>query len=90
MNARQSLKIVAQKLEEAEETIRRAESDIKAYNACIDSMIAGGSPCDWCEEQCECQLTAKSEGRGCAEWWLRYEGGAQNVEDNGDPETGKA
>lgn len=67
-----------QKLEEAEKAIARAESDIKAYNACIDAMIAGGSPCDWCEDQCECQLTAKDSGRGCAEWWLRYETGEKH------------
>ena len=72
MNARQSLKLCAARLEEVEAVLARAKKDIKDYNACIDSMIAGGSPCDWCEDQCECQLTAKAEGKGCESWWLRY------------------
>ena len=72
MNARQSLKIVSKRLKDTEITLARAQADIRDYNSCIDSMIAGGSPCDWCEDQCECQLTAKAEGRGCSEWWLKY------------------
>jgi len=70
MNARQSLKLVAKRLEEVEIVLARAKVDIKHYNQVIDGMIAGGSPCDWCEDQTECQLTAKAEGKGCSEWWL--------------------
>jgi len=70
MNAKQSLKVVAKRLEEVEIVLARAKVDIKHYNEVIDSMIAGGSPCDWCEDQTECQLTAKAEGKGCPEWWL--------------------
>lgn len=73
MNAKQSLKLVAKQLEDLETRMARAERDIKDYNLCIDSMIAGGSPCDWCEEQRECQLTAKDDGKGCAKWWLKYQ-----------------
>ena len=72
MNAKQSLRLCSARLAEVETVLARAKADIKDYNACIDSMIAGGSPCDWCEDQCECQLAAKAEGKGCAEWWLRY------------------
>ena len=72
MNAKQSLKLVSKRLEDLEIILARAQNDIRDYNLCIDSMIKGGSPCDWCEEQAECQLTAKDEGKGCAEWWLRY------------------
>lgn len=70
MNARQSLKLTAKRLEEVEIVLARAKVDIKHYNQVIDWMIAGGSPCDWCEDQVECQLTAKAEGKGCPEWWL--------------------
>ena len=72
MNARQSLKIVSARLADVETVLARAQADIKDYNQCIDSMIKGGSPCDWCEDQIECQLTAKADGKGCESWWLRY------------------
>lgn len=71
MNAKQSLKIVAQKLEDAVKTLQRAQKDIKAYNECIDHMIAGGSPCDFCEDGRECHL--EDQGKGCGLWMLRYE-----------------
>ena len=72
MNAKQSLKLCSARLAEVEAVLVRAKQDIKDYNACIDSMIAGGSPCDWCEDQRECQLQAKADGKGCESWWLRY------------------
>lgn len=68
MNAKQSLRLAAKHIEELEDYNRRAAADIKAYNQCIDSMIAGGNPCEWCEDQEECQRECK--GRGCEEWWL--------------------
>ena len=81
MNTKQALRVCSQRLIETEAVLARAQSDIKDYNLCIGSMIAGGSPCDWCEEQAECQLTAKSDGKGCAEWWLRFkEDGADEGE----------
>ena len=70
MNAKQSLRAVARHLEEATASLMRATQDIKAYNQCIDHMIAGGSPCDYCEDNPECQLEAK--GRGCDMWMLRW------------------
>ena len=72
VNAKQSLKIVSQKLAEAEDYIAKCKADITMYNECIDGMIAGKSPCDWCEEQKECELQAKAEGKGCDQWWLMY------------------
>lgn len=73
MNARQAAKAAAKKIEELEHYNKLAQEDIKDYNACIESMIAGGSPCDWCEEEAECQMEAK--GKGCDLWWLRYRKG---------------
>lgn len=69
MNARQAAKAAAAKIVEMEYAIRRYRTDVKAYNECIDAMIQGKSPCDWCEEKNECQLEAKG-GKGCEEWWL--------------------
>ena len=70
MNAKQSLKIVSKHLIELEIQMRRAEKDIKDYNDCIDHIIAGGSPCDYCEDLAECNLEAK--GKGCELWMLRF------------------
>lgn len=68
MNARQSLKLAAAKIEEQEDYIRRCVDDIRAYNQVIESMIRGRSACEWCEDRNECQLKAK--GTGCDEWML--------------------
>ena len=70
MNARQAARAAAERIKELESTGARAAADIKDYNSCILSMISGGSPCDWCEDQEECQLQEK--GKGCQEWWLRF------------------
>lgn len=72
MNAKQALKLCSKQLEETEAVLQRAQQDIKDYNACIESMIKGGSPCEWCEEKEECQLQAKADGKGCEQWWLKY------------------
>lgn len=95
MNARQAAKAAAQRIEELENYNRRCSADIKAYNQCIDAMIVGESPCQWCMEHDECQLEAK-DGKGCSEWWLKdipFEdepvmGGDADVgnEDKGNPE----
>ena len=68
MNAKQSLKLAAAKIEEQEDYIRRCVADIRAYNQVIGSLIAGGDPCEWCEDREECQLQAK--GKGCEDWML--------------------
>ena len=69
MNAKQSLKAASKRIEELEDWNNKAKHDIKAYNACIDGVIAGKcSFCDWCEEKrlgdCE-----KEDGP-CETWWL--------------------
>lgn len=71
MNARQAAKAAAKRIEDLENVLHRAEKDIKAYNQCIDYMISGGSPCDWCEDCQECHL--EDHGKGCKLWMLRYE-----------------
>lgn len=69
MNAKQSLKAASARILELEDFNRRASFEIKALNACIDSVIAGEKTyCEWCEEQNECQRECK--GTGCAEWWM--------------------
>ena len=70
MNKRQALREAAARIEKMEDYNRRATADIKAYNQCIDGMIAGQSPCPWCMEYPECQLEAK-DGKGCEQWWLK-------------------
>ena len=72
MNARQAAKAAAKRIEELEFTGARAAADIKAYNEVILAMIEGKSPCEWCEAREECQLEAK-DGKGCSEWWLKFE-----------------
>ena len=83
MNAKQSLKLCSQQLLDTEATLARASRDIKRYNDCIDSMIQGGSPCDWCEDARECGRVEKAEGKGCDQWWLAYEE-EQDAEDKTD------
>ena len=70
MNARQALKITAQKLENAERIMFLNKTDIQAYNACIADMIAGKSPCPYCHDYEECKLKAKDK-KGCSEWILK-------------------
>ena len=72
MNSRQAAKMAAERIEELEYYQREATLDIKAYNACILSMIKGGPPCEWCEDQIECQEEAKTTGKGCDEWLLAF------------------
>ena len=71
MNARQAARAAAKRIEELEHVNALQAADIKMYNEVIQHMIAGASPCEYCEEQAECQLEAKG-GTGCAEWWLKY------------------
>ena len=52
--------------------IDHSKSDIADYNKVIQHMIAGGCPCEWCEDLDECQLEAKGE-TGCSEWLLRFQ-----------------
>ena len=71
MNSRQAAKAAAKRIEEQEHTLALNKADIRDYNAVILDLISGKSPCDWCEDQEECQLQAKEDGKGCSEWMLR-------------------
>lgn len=82
LNARQALKKVSEQLEGAAFQITQMTADIKRYNQCIDGMIAGGSPCPWCEDYKECQLQAKTDGKGCELWMLSFPDGPTP---DGDP-----
>ena len=48
-------------------------ADIVSYNQCIDSMIAGGSPCPFCEDyEGECEHPeCREAGKGCGDWVIR-------------------
>lgn len=82
MNAKQAARAAAKRIEDMELTLARATADIKRYNQCIDSMIEGGSPCDWCDDLNECQLEAK--GKGCELWLLSFEEEEHHESDNTD------
>ena len=71
MNGKQAARAAAKRIEELEITCARMMADIKRYNQVIDSMIAGGNPCEFCEDLKECQLEAR--GKGCDLWMLSYE-----------------
>ena len=70
MNGRQAAKLAAKRIEEMERVAALNCADIVDYNKCILHMIAGGSPCEYCEDLEECQLQAKG-GTGCGEWMLK-------------------
>jgi hypothetical protein len=70
MNARQSAKAAAKRIEELEFRVKINILDIRDYNTVIEEMIKDGSPCPWCEDYVECGLEAKADGRGCHEWIL--------------------
>ena len=72
MNGKQAAKEAAKHIEKLENYNNKAQRDIKAYNECIDSMIQGGNPCDWCEEKRlgECEHP-ECDGKGCEMWWLK-------------------
>jgi len=71
MNARQAARAAAKRIEELEHFVKLNTQDIKDYNKIIVNMIAGESPCPYCEDWEECNLDAKA-GKGCQQWWLRY------------------
>ena len=71
MNGRQAARAAAAKIEELENYNRRCAADIKAYNRCIEGMISGESPCEWCEENRTGECTHQERGKkGCQDWWL--------------------
>ena len=70
MNARQSLKLASQKIENMGYTLFCNKADIKEYNRCIEGMIRGESPCPFCNEYAEC-MNEEKDGKGCSEWLLK-------------------
>ena len=71
MNARQAAKAAAKKIEELERYKAMCKRDITAYNLVILALIRGESPCEWCNDKEECEL---SHDKGCEEWMLKLEG----------------
>ena len=71
MNGKQAAKAAAKHIEELEDYNRKASADIKSYNIVIGEIIAGKSPCKYCEEfrlgECECP---EKQDHGCESWWL--------------------
>ncbi len=95
MNKKQALKAATERIDWLEDENgnleyfnKRAAGDIKAYNKVIDGMIAGESPCPWCEDFAtgECKNPEKG-GKGCKDWMLMWEHGEEgeyNGKKNGD------
>lgn len=82
MAARQTINDLFDQIDGAVFHAAQMTADIKRYNECIDCMIAGGSPCQWCEDYKECQLQAKKDGKGCELWMLAFPDGPAP---DGDP-----
>ena len=79
MNQKQALRAANKYNKELEEHIETVTYqnlqyvlDVRAYVGCIQSMIKGGSPCEWCNDQVECQRPEKTASRGCEEWLLAF------------------
>lgn len=70
MNGKQAARLAAKKIEELEYMNMMQALDIQEYNKVILDIINGTGPCQWCEEEPECQRECK--GKGCQEWWLRF------------------
>lgn len=86
MNSRQAVKAAAKKIIELEHMNMMQALDIQEYNRVILDIINGTGPCQWCEEEPECQRECK--GHGCQEWWLRFRKpeGAEPVDSSLDDE----
>ena len=88
MNAKQSLKAARKHIEELEDWNGKAKRDIKAYNACIDGVIAGKcSFCDWCEENRLGECDRPEKGTGCGTWWLMENPVVKIPEEGSDEEN---
>ena len=87
MNARQAARAAAKRIEELEHFNRLCSRDIKAYNKVIDSMIAGGSPCAFCDEKNECDKEQKGN-MGCEEWMLEWNREGEESNDEQEKDSG--
>lgn len=63
------------------------KADIVSYNQCIDYMIAGGSPCEYCHDYSgECDHPdCREAGKGCADWMLRMKTPEEVMKPESDP-----
>ena len=69
MNGRQAARMAAKRIEELEYANKLYAVDVKALYAVIDGMTQGKTPCDWCDEQEECERQEKG-GLGCTDFLL--------------------
>ena len=61
--------MAAKRIEELEYANKLYAVDVKALYAVIDGMTQGKTPCDWCDEQEECERQEKG-GLGCTDFLL--------------------
>ena len=86
MNARQAAKAASMRISELERIVALNKADIVDYNKCIMDMIAGESPCLYCEDWEECNRETKA-GKGCDLWMLRWQkAGDLNGREEGNAE----
>ena len=73
-------------IEQKDDFCKRCSADIRGYVGTIHSMIAGGSPCESCEEHRlgECDHKDCEMGKGCDGWWLRTDMLQVSPEGKGD------
>jgi len=69
MNGRQAARMAAKRIEELEYANKLYAVDVKALYAVIDGMTQGKTPCEWCDEQEECDKQEKG-GLGCTDFLL--------------------
>ena len=81
MNAKQSLKFAAKRIEDMEHQIMLNIRDIRLYVQCILSMINHGSPCEYCEDRDECEINGRDISIGCDEWMLKLWSPGEEVRD---------
>lgn len=82
MNGRQAARMAAKRIEELEYANKLYAVDVKALYAVIDEMTQGKTPCDWCDEQEECDKQEKG-GLGCTDFLLM-----ENKQEGEDDEEG--
>ena len=85
MNGRQAAKLANQRIQELEIVNAMQVRDIKDYNKAVLDMIAGKSPCGWCENNRldECDHASRGSA-GCSGWWLKYPDKQET--EGGDPD----
>ena len=96
MNAKQATKkmdryMLVKQIADLQFVNEMNKADIIDYNRCIDYMIAGGSPCEFCEDyEKDCDHPdCRDAGKGCADWMIRmkspeevFAGGSEKKSDS--------